>query len=85
MSNSSIWPISWTLPGTTTPVQSRPGNDDDEEVLRIIQSSSFTEALQPDCLESHTGHTFREPYPPAEIQLVYSAALVDWVRMLGDI
>ena len=44
MSNSSILPIDWTLPGATTPGQSGPGSEDDEEVLCIPQSSSITGA-----------------------------------------
>ena len=38
MSNSSIWPIDRSLLGVTTPGQSRPGSDDNEEVLYIPQN-----------------------------------------------
>ena len=44
MSNSSIWPIDMTLSGTITPGLSGPGSDNNEEELRILQSSSITEA-----------------------------------------
>ena len=39
---SSIWPIVRALSGTTTPSQSGPGNDGNEGVLHISQSSSIT-------------------------------------------
>ena len=52
MLNSSIWPIDRTLSGTTTPGQSGPKSDDNEEVLRIPQSSSITRASLSDCLIS---------------------------------
>ena len=32
-----IWPVERTLSGATTPVQSEPGSDDNEKVLRILQ------------------------------------------------
>ena len=38
---SSIWPIDRTLSGTTTPGQSGPRSDGDEEVLHILKSSSI--------------------------------------------
>ena len=52
MSNSSIWPIDRILSGATTLSQGRPGSDGSEEVFRIPQSSSITEAAQSDCLVS---------------------------------
>ena len=39
MLNSSIWPIDWTQSDTTTPGQSEPGSDANDEVLQIPQSS----------------------------------------------
>ena len=41
MSNSSIWPIDRTSLGVTTPGQSQPGRNGDEEVLHIPQSSAY--------------------------------------------
>ena len=43
---SSIWHIDGTLSGPTTPGQSGPGNDGNEKLLRISQSSSITGPLQ---------------------------------------
>ena len=57
MSNSSIWVIDRTLSGTTTPGQSGPGSDDNEEGLRILPNSSITGASPSDCLKSYTGHS----------------------------
>ena len=37
---SSIWPIDRTLLGATTPGQSRPWSDSNEEILCFLQSSS---------------------------------------------
>ena len=37
--NSSIWPIDGALTGATTPDQSGPGNNDNEGVLYILQTS----------------------------------------------
>ena len=50
MSNSSIWPIDRTLIGATTPGQSGPGNDGNEGVLYIFESSNITEASPSHCL-----------------------------------
>ena len=47
---SSVWPIGWTLSGATTPGQSGPRSDDNEEVLGIPQSSGITEATQSEFL-----------------------------------
>ena len=49
---SSIWPIDWTLSGATTTGQSGPGSDGNKGILRILQSSSITEASLSDCLVS---------------------------------
>ena len=53
---SSVWPINRTLLGATTPGQSKPGSDGNEEVLSIPQSSSITETSPSDCLVSYPGH-----------------------------
>ena len=44
-----IWPIDMTLTRATTPGQSGPGSDGNEQVLRILQSSSITGASPSDC------------------------------------
>ena len=74
---SSIWPIDRTLSSATTPGQSGPGSDGNEEVLHIPQSSRFTGASPSDCLVSYPGH-LGELYLFAEMQSVYSTALADW-------
>ena len=40
---SSIWPIDRTLSGVTTPGQSGPGSDGNEEVLRIPKAPALLE------------------------------------------
>ena len=47
--------MDWILSGATTPDQSGPWRDGNEEVLRIPQSSSITEASPLDCLVSYLG------------------------------
>ena len=46
---SSIWSIVRTVPSTTTPGQNRPGNNGNERVLRIPQSSSISGSWPSDC------------------------------------
>ena len=53
---TSIWPIDRTLSGATTPGQSGPGSNGNEEVLRILQSSRIIGASPLDSLVSYTGH-----------------------------
>ena len=73
-----IWPIDKTLSGATTPSQSGPGNDDNKGVLRILQSSSITEASSSDCLVSYPRYSLGKSFSSAEKQWVYSTALTDW-------
>ena len=56
MSNSSIQPLDRTLSGATTPSQNGSGNDDNEGVFRIPESSNITEA-SPSFLVSYPGHS----------------------------
>ena len=60
-----------TLSDANTPSQSKPGNDENKEVLHIPQSSSITGASPSDCLVSYPGHSLEESYPSAEIHSVY--------------
>ena len=80
---SSIWPIDRTLSGATTPDQSGPGSDSNEEVLHISQTSNITGASPSDCLVSYPGHSLAGGWgvltPSAEMQSVYSTAPADWV------
>ena len=62
MSNSSIWSIDRTLSSATTPGQSGPGSNGNEGILRILQSSSITEASPSDCLVSYPWHSLREGF-----------------------
>ena len=79
MSNSSIWPLDRTLSGASTPDQSRRGSDGNEGILLILQSSSITGASPSNCLVSYPGHLLgEESYLSAEMQLVYSTALIHW-------
>ena len=45
------------LSGATTPGQSGPGSNGNEEVFRIPQSSSFAGTSPSDCLVSYPGHS----------------------------
>ena len=72
MSNSSIWPIDWTISGDTTQRQSWPGSDSDGGMLRVPQSSSVTEASPSDCLVLYLVYSLGESYPIAKMQSVYS-------------
>ena len=53
MSNSSIWPIDRILSGATTQNLRGPGNDSNEGVLCIPQSSNIAGASPSDCLIIH--------------------------------
>ena len=57
MWNRSIWLFDRTLSGATTPGQSGPGSDYNEEVLHILQSFSITRASPSDGLVSYLGHS----------------------------
>ena len=63
-----------TLLGVTTPGQRGLGNDGNEDVIRIPESSSVTETSPSDCLMSYLVHSLAESYPSAEMQSVYSTA-----------
>ena len=54
---SSTWPIDRTLSSTITQGQSWHGSEDNEELLRIPQSSGITETSPSDCLVSYLGHS----------------------------
>ena len=76
------------LTGVTTLSQSGPGNDGNEEVLGIPQSSSITGTSPSDCLVSYPGYSMQgreRSYPSAEVQLVYSITPADWLEVFGMI
>ena len=77
MSNSSIWYIDRSRLGATIPGQGRSGNDSNEGVLHIPQSSSITGASPSDCLISYPRHTFGDSYSSAEMQSGYPVASAD--------
>ena len=77
---SSIWPIDRTISSATTPGQSGPGSDGNEEVLCIPQSSSIIEAVSSDCFVPYPGHLLWVSYPSAEMHSVYSTAPADSVK-----
>ena len=60
-----------TLSGATTPTQSGPGNNGNEGVLCIPQSSSITEASPLDYLVSYPEHSLGKSYSSAEKQSGY--------------
>ena len=47
-------------------------------MIQFPQSSRITESLLSECLMSYSGHSLWESYLSAEMQLMYSTALVDW-------
>ena len=53
--------------------QSGSGSDDNEGVLRILQSSSITGISPSDHLVSYPEHTLEESYSSAEVHLMYSS------------
>ena len=59
----SIWPIDMTRSGATTPGQSEPGSDGNEEVLHIPQISSITEVSAWDCLVSYPRYLLGDVLP----------------------
>ena len=79
MSSISIWPTDKTLSGVTTPGQSRPGSNGNEEILHIPQSF-WTLPLPSDCLVSHPGHSLRGwSHPSTEMQM-YFITPEDWTN-----
>ena len=77
---SFIWPIDRTLSGATTPRQSGPGSDDNEEELQHYWNHTIR--LFRVISRAHLG----EILPLAEMQSVYFTVSVDWVtgHMLGE-
>ena len=75
----SIWPIDWALSGATTPSQSGPGSDGNEEELCVSQSSSIIRVSPSDCFMSYQGDSLEVgSYPSSERQSVYSTAPAYW-------
>ena len=79
---SSIWPIDRTRSGANTLGQCGPRSKCSKGVLCIHQSTSITGTSPSDCLVSYPDHSFRESYPSAEKQSVYSIAPADWAIMI---
>ena len=63
MRNSFIWHIDKILSGATSPGQSGPGSDGNEEELCIHQSSSITGGLPSDCSKSYPEHSLGDLSP----------------------
>ena len=78
MPNRSLWFIDEILTGTTILGQSRPGNNDDEGALHILQSTK-TIALLSDPLASYPGQSLGESKPSTKDQLEYSKTPTDKV------
>ena len=81
--NISIWSIDGTLTGTTTPGQSKPGSNGNEEVLYIPQSSRTKVSLSY-VLVSYLEHKLAVgvvSYPTAEMWLAYSTAPPNWAKL----
>ena len=67
----------------TTPGQSGPRSNDNEEILCIPRSSSIIEASPFDCLVSYLGQSLGEFYSSTDMQSVYSAAPANWAENIG--
>ena len=65
MQFSSIKPIDRALSGATILGQSEPGSNGNEGMLCISQSTSITETLPSDCLESYLGHSLGGSLTPS--------------------
>ena len=79
MPKSSIWSTDRILSYVTTPGKSGPGNNENEGILCIPQSSSITGASPSDCLVSYQGYSLKEgSYSSAETQSVSATALANW-------
>ena len=75
----SICPLDRTQSSATTSGQGKPESNGNKGVLCIPQSSSITGVSPSDYLVSYTGHSLEESYPFAEMQSLYSTALlVTW-------
>ena len=72
------------LSGATTSYRSGPGNDSNEGVVRIAQSSSMSGASRSDCFVSYPQRSLRECYPSAEMQSVYFPVPSDWANIPGE-
>ena len=85
MSNSFVWSIDRNLSGATILGQSGPGNNGNERVLWIPQSSSITGASTSDYLMSYPGLSLGMCYSSEEMQSVYSTAPDDWVSWVWKV
>ena len=79
ISNNAIYPFDKTLSGATTQSQSGHGNDGNEGILHIPQSSSIGlfNVYQDTCCEC--------PYPAEEMQSMYSTAPANWAEFEWNI
>ena len=83
---SSSLPIDRILSGATTPGKSGPGSDDNEGILRILQSSSITGTSASDCLVSYPGHLLGEGLLPLcgeAVGAFYSPSRLGHRRLVG--
>ena len=77
---NSIWRINRTRSCVTTPGQSGPWSNGNEEILCIPQSSCISGISPSNCFVLYPGHSLGESYPSAEMQSVYSTAPTDWTK-----
>ena len=84
MSNSFIWPADRILSGATTPGQSRPESNSNEELFYIPQSSR-TVASPSDSLVLYPGLSLRGgSYSYAEMQTVCSTVAAHWAVLVTE-
>ena len=79
MQFTSFQSIDRVLSGATTPGQSGPASDGNEEMFRIPQSSSITGVSPSDCVVSYQDtRLWGGSYLSAEMHSVYSTAQANW-------
>ena len=78
---SFISPIDKTLSGATTPGQSGPGSDGNEQILCIPQHSIITGKSPSNWLVSYPGLSFGEVWPLCK-EAVYSTAPANWATFM---
>ena len=73
--------MNWNLSGATTPGQGGPGNNDNEEVFCIPQSSRTGVAAWVGLI-SNPGYSLGEgSYNSSEMRSVYSTGPADWAQI----
>ena len=78
--------IYWIGPYQVLPFKDRvdPGNNGNDDVLRIPLRSSITGVSPLDWFMSYPEHLFGKSHPSAEMRSMYSTAPVDWATVVRN-